>query len=213
VPQYAPRTGKGLEGRVTVEDAAEDVAASAAIATSVERAYPLMVLIASVRGARPADVRGVLVAAVRAAAADPADAERILLRTVIRGAAPLERAAPRAEDWDVDDEPAVPAKELEVPGSRWEDWFKRQPQSFAVIERGRASAAARETAAAAISRLPLAQRVVIVLRDVGGWTGDEISELLPQLPPDLQRALLHAGRARVRRALERFVATKATKRV
>jgi RNA polymerase sigma-70 factor, ECF subfamily len=57
----------------------------------------------------------------------------------------------------------------------------------------------------AVARLPPAQREVIVLRDVHGWSAAEVCELL-RIGEGNQRVLLHRARARVRRALEQYLA-------
>jgi len=57
----------------------------------------------------------------------------------------------------------------------------------------------------AIAELPPAQREVVTLRDVEGWSSDEVSETLA-ISPGNQRVLLHRGRSRVRRALETVMA-------
>jgi RNA polymerase sigma-70 factor (ECF subfamily) len=54
---------------------------------------------------------------------------------------------------------------------------------------------------AAIDALPPAQREVITLRDVEGWTSTEVRNAL-DLTETNQRVLLHRARAKVRRALE-----------
>ncbi len=51
--------------------------------------------------------------------------------------------------------------------------------------------------------LPPTQREVLVLRDVEGWTPEEVCEALG-LSDVNQRVLLHRGRARLRRALESY---------
>jgi RNA polymerase sigma-70 factor, ECF subfamily len=63
----------------------------------------------------------------------------------------------------------------------------------------------RERIAAAIDELPPAQRAVISLRDVEGWTSDEVCNAL-DLTEVNQRVLLHRARARVRQALEDYLA-------
>lgn len=55
----------------------------------------------------------------------------------------------------------------------------------------------------AIALLPAKQRQVIVLRDVEGWSADEVCELL-QISETNQRVLLHRARSKVRGALERY---------
>jgi RNA polymerase sigma-70 factor (ECF subfamily) len=64
----------------------------------------------------------------------------------------------------------------------------------------------RETLAAvrrAIEALPPAQREVITLRDLEGWTSTEVRNAL-DLSETNQRVLLHRARAKVRRALEEY---------
>ena len=197
------------EDQVAVEHAATEDTASAPIGPLVERTYPLLVRIAAFRGARSADIRSALADAVRAAAAAaPQDAERVLFRSLIRSTHAVERAA-HDETRGGDDVPVVPARQLERDGTRWEGWFKREPPLFSLLERGSAAAEAREAADGALARLPLAQRIVVVLRDIGGWAADDVARLDAKLQPDVQRALLHRGRATVRRALERVAAAKA----
>jgi RNA polymerase sigma-70 factor (ECF subfamily) len=54
----------------------------------------------------------------------------------------------------------------------------------------------------AVEDLPPSQRLVVRLRDVDGWSADEVCAAL-ELSPANQRVLLHRGRSRVRAALER----------
>ncbi len=54
-----------------------------------------------------------------------------------------------------------------------------------------------------IAALPLSQRAVITLRDMGGWTADEVCPALAITAAN-QRVLLHRARSTVRRALERY---------
>jgi RNA polymerase sigma-70 factor (ECF subfamily) len=56
----------------------------------------------------------------------------------------------------------------------------------------------------AIRTLPPAQREVITLRDVEGWTSDEVCDFLG-ISQANQRVLLHRARAQVRRALEQYL--------
>ena len=64
-----------------------------------------------------------------------------------------------------------------------------------------ASAETLALVASAISELPARQRMVISLRDVDGWSADEVCDLL-DLSEANQRVVLHRARARVRQALE-----------
>jgi len=66
---------------------------------------------------------------------------------------------------------------------------------------------ARETFAvvtAAVSELPEAQRTVIALRDIHGYSSDEVCDAL-DVTAGNQRVLLHRARSHVRQALERHL--------
>jgi RNA polymerase sigma-70 factor (ECF subfamily) len=63
----------------------------------------------------------------------------------------------------------------------------------------------REVVARAVARLPQSQRSVITLRDVDGWTSAEVCAALG-LSEGNQRVLLHRARAKVRLALDAFLA-------
>lgn len=54
---------------------------------------------------------------------------------------------------------------------------------------------------AAIEDLPERQRLVVVLRDIDGWSSEEVRNAL-ELSETNQRVLLHRARARIRAALE-----------
>lgn len=90
------------------------------------------------------------------------------------------------------------------------DDHPRHPGGWAVPPRGLPedallAAETREVIAAAIEALPASQRAVISLRDVEGWTSEEVRNAL-DLSEVNQRVLLHRARARVRRALEEYLA-------
>jgi RNA polymerase sigma-70 factor (ECF subfamily) len=57
---------------------------------------------------------------------------------------------------------------------------------------------------AAIERLPPAQREVITLRDVDGWSSEEVRNAL-EISETNQRVLLHRARSKVRGAIEQHL--------
>jgi RNA polymerase sigma-70 factor, ECF subfamily len=67
------------------------------------------------------------------------------------------------------------------------------------------AAETRRAIATAIDALPANQRAVISLRDVEGWSSDEVRNAL-DLSEVNQRVLLHRARAKVRSALEDYLA-------
>ncbi|SHX16622.1 alternative RNA polymerase sigma factor [Mycobacteroides abscessus subsp. abscessus] len=56
----------------------------------------------------------------------------------------------------------------------------------------------------ALAKLPDAQREVVSMRDVEGWTSEEICDALG-ISAVNQRVLLHRGRAALRAALEEYL--------
>jgi RNA polymerase sigma-70 factor (ECF subfamily) len=66
------------------------------------------------------------------------------------------------------------------------------------------AAETREVIARAIDVLPPGQRAVISLRDVEGWSSDEVRNAL-DISEVNQRVLLHRARAKVRAALEDYL--------
>jgi len=62
----------------------------------------------------------------------------------------------------------------------------------------------RRQLAGALAGLPARQRIVVTLRDMQGYTSDEVCDLL-QLTAANQRVLLHRGRAALRAALETYL--------
>lgn len=108
---------------------------------------------------------------------------------------PFSAAAPR------DDGPIVDPDRLlhpELGPSYWPE----APATWEGDPEGRALAAeVRAVVSSAIDRLPAAQREVITLRDVEGWTATETCEAMG-ISSANQRVLLHRARAAVRDALE-----------
>lgn len=103
-------------------------------------------------------------------------------------------------------EPSVePERFLPADHAKWPGHWALPPRSWDDVPESRLLAReAREQIATAIDALPASQRVVISLRDVEGWTADEVCELL-RITETNQRVLLHRARSSVRRALEQYL--------
>jgi RNA polymerase sigma-70 factor, ECF subfamily len=94
-----------------------------------------------------------------------------------------------------------PQRFLDASHPRWPHHWASPPESFPE-ER----LLARETldvVARAIERLPPSQHAVISLRDVEGWSSEEVRNAL-ELSETNQRVLLHRARSKVRLALEDY---------
>ena len=102
------------------------------------------------------------------------------------------------------DEPAVdPSRFLPADHPRWPGHWSAPPTAWAEEQvLNKESLAVVE---AAIARLPVNQREVITLRDVLGWTSEEVCESLA-LSEGNQRVLLHRARSKVRAVLEKHFA-------
>jgi RNA polymerase sigma-70 factor, ECF subfamily len=77
------------------------------------------------------------------------------------------------------------------------------PRRWPTPEEGLLADETGEVITEAIERLPPAQRAVVALRDVEGWSAAETCEALG-LGEGNQRVLLHRGRTTLRQALERY---------
>jgi RNA polymerase sigma-70 factor (ECF subfamily) len=174
-----------------------------ALSALLEENYAALARIAAFRGASAEQVEGVIREA--AAAADPAAGRAPLVHELVVRVAALEQQAgrPVAVEPEADSEPAIADDHFEGPSSPWADFLVDLPPSLDELRPdGERAAQARAAAGEALADLPLGNRVVVVLRDVAGWSPDEVAGLLG-VDLELQRVALHGARARVRRALER----------
>lgn len=84
----------------------------------------------------------------------------------------------------------------------WEGHWVDFPAAWrAAPDAWETSAAGRAAVVDGIAALPLVQRVVLVLRDLDGWTPAEVGALTG-LPPDEERAVLSAARMKIRNVLD-----------
>lgn len=100
-------------------------------------------------------------------------------------------------------EPAVDADRfLDPEHPRWPGHWAARPEPWP--EDALLAAETRERLAEAIEALPATQRAVISLRDIEGWTSEEVRNAL-DLSETNQRVLLHRARSKVRAALESYL--------
>lgn len=105
-----------------------------------------------------------------------------------------------------DDEPVVDPDRFLPEGERWAHHWASSPQRFDSLPEDRLlSTETVEVAQAAIAELPDTQRAVVTLRDVAGFSSEDVCREL-DLSEGNQRVLLHRGRNKVRRALEQHFA-------
>ena len=89
-------------------------------------------------------------------------------------------------------------------GNLWAGHWASPPSSWSSGPEERLLAGeARELIEATIATLPDSQRQVITLRDVDGWSSEEVCNVL-DLSEVNQRVLLHRARAKLRQALEDY---------
>jgi RNA polymerase sigma-70 factor (ECF subfamily) len=135
---------------------------------------------------------------------------RILVNIAHRRSAAETRSLPFSSIGDDQDgSPAVAPDRFLQSGPYVGHWASPLPDWAGAPEHKLLSAELKEIVADAIALLPEAQRAVVTLRDVEGWTSEEVCELL-ELEPGHQRVLLHRARSRVRTVLERYFAADST---
>ncbi len=101
-----------------------------------------------------------------------------------------------------EDEPAVDSDRF-LQSGLWAGHWSVPPQPWDAPAARLLSKETRERIEEAIAELPPMQRAVITLRDVEGWSSEEVRNVL-ELTETNQRVLLHRARSRVRAALERY---------
>jgi RNA polymerase sigma-70 factor, ECF subfamily len=103
------------------------------------------------------------------------------------------------------DEPAVDPDRFIADGH-----WRSAPESWSALPEARlVGKETLEVAQAAIDALPPMQRAVITLRDVEGWSSEDVRNVL-DLSESNQRVLLHRARSKVRQALETYLEGEGT---
>ena len=188
-----------------------------AFATLVERHSPAMIRIAlahvPTRAAAEEAVQETWIAVLRGIDRFEGRAQlktwifRILTNVAIRTGTRERRSLPFSAlaDAEAGGDPVVdPERFLPHDHERYPGHWALPPARWPTPEEGLLAAETRAVIAAAIAALPPAQRTVISLRDVEGWSTEEVGEAL-EITPGNQRVLLHRARSRVRAAIERHV--------
>lgn len=134
---------------------------------------------------------------------------RILTNTAKTRGVREARSVPFSALFDAESEPFEPAVDpdrFSPPDEPWTGSWSIEPGAWNDQPEDRLLS--RETLAhirSAIEALPPAQREVITLRDIDGWSSDEVCNAL-NITETNQRVLLHRARSKVRAALEDYLA-------
>jgi RNA polymerase sigma-70 factor, ECF subfamily len=130
---------------------------------------------------------------------------RILVNRAVTRAEREGRIVPFSSLAGPDDEPAVDPDRFRPAGDPYQGGWKTFPLSWDALPEERLLA--RETlalVARAIADLPERQHTVILMRDIEGWSAEEVCSAL-EISEANQRVLLHRARSKVRRTLESYL--------
>jgi RNA polymerase sigma-70 factor (ECF subfamily) len=131
---------------------------------------------------------------------------RILTNVALKGGARERRSVPWSSLAAAEDtgEPAVdPERFLPPDHPQYPGHWAFAPTRWPTPEEGLLAGETRGVIVAALDGLPPAQRAVITLREVGGWSSEEVADALG-ISTGNERVLLHRARTRVRAAVERY---------
>jgi RNA polymerase sigma-70 factor, ECF subfamily len=102
------------------------------------------------------------------------------------------------------DQPAVDPDRFQKDDDAWPGHWATPPRPWGKPDRRLLSLEARSRLKAALAELPERQRLIVGLRDVEGFSAEEVCDLL-NLSHENQRVLLHRGRSRLRSALAEYI--------
>jgi RNA polymerase sigma-70 factor (ECF subfamily) len=101
-------------------------------------------------------------------------------------------------------EPAVDPSQFNESDPEWPGGWVSQPRNWgSTPEKELLAAEFRAWVESAIGTLPANQKEVVTLRDVQGWTSEEVCNVLGVSETN-QRVLLHRGRSKVRQILNEY---------
>jgi RNA polymerase sigma-70 factor (ECF subfamily) len=112
----------------------------------------------------------------------------------------LKREGDEADDGG----PVVDPARFQGEDGCWPEHWANPPRRWSQPHVRLAAMEAREQIRIALATLPPRQQLVVVLRDVEGFTSGEVCEVL-DLSEANQRVLLHRGRGAIRNALEEYI--------
>ena len=112
------------------------------------------------------------------------------------------RSIPFASTELLDEEPAVDPRRFRRFARHGRGQWKEPPHPWSDPEQRALDAETLETIDRAVERLVPAQREVLTMRDLLGWSAAEVCDAL-EVSDANQRVLLHRARSKVRAALER----------
>ncbi len=132
---------------------------------------------------------------------------RILINRAMTRGQRERRSVPFSSLFDASTDPSEPAVDpdrFRGPDDRWPGHWSQPPRRWEGSPEDRLlSRETLERVGAAIETLTSAQREVITLRDVQGWSSRDVCNVLG-ITETNQRVLLHRARSKVRRALETY---------
>jgi RNA polymerase sigma-70 factor, ECF subfamily len=114
-----------------------------------------------------------------------------------------DRSVPFSSLWNPESESGEPS--VEPQWFKDDGWWGVHPRDWSGVPEERLlSQETRALIQQAIDTLPPTQREVITLRDVDGWSSEEVCNAL-NISETNQRVLLHRARSKVRQALEQYL--------
>jgi RNA polymerase sigma-70 factor, ECF subfamily len=127
---------------------------------------------------------------------------RILTNVAMRGggrerrSVPFSTIAPAGPSVD-------PGRFLPEDHEQWPGHWALPPSRWPTPDEGLMAGETRAVIVAALEALPPAQRIVIALRDIGGWSAEDVAGAL-DISAGNQRVLLHRARTALRAAVEHY---------
>jgi RNA polymerase sigma-70 factor (ECF subfamily) len=130
---------------------------------------------------------------------------RILVNTAMSRGTREARIVPFSSLAPEGEEAAVEPERFRSPGGAFPGHWNGYPANWRSLPEDQlAERESLEIVKSTIEELPPAQRAVITLRDIQGYSADEVCDAL-EVSDGNQRILLHRARSRVRAALERHL--------